>query len=448
LGRPATQSDMQKAATQALCRWLDKLQINPSALNGKQSNVDESGNGDGMFQVGGICIVATSNRAADVNPLLRRGGRLERTVHITTSPEDRRVLLHGLLQHVLPQATIHASAGLSASPVSSASLAAGAAAVFSRTMADRTGGYSAADLVALVGKMQKYLQLRALKASNRHTDDLLQRESDDIVMMAFDAAQAQITPSCLRGVSVAIPHTSYADIIGLEATKTSLQRVLKFASPSMRAQAAAFGLGAPGGVLLHGPPGNSKTRLVMAAASAHGLPVISLSSADVYSPYVGDAEAEVRRAFAIAHQAAPCILFLDELDALVTNRGIGAGSSGGSASVEARVLATLLTEMDGIGGGDRGVVVLAATNRVDCIDAALLRKGRFHHVLEVPPPDLACQALLLSHFSARSNLPAESTELLKSELKVGLSGADVENLCREEGMRLMRMHLASASNTQ
>jgi SpoVK/Ycf46/Vps4 family AAA+-type ATPase len=190
----------------------------------------------------------------------------------------------------------------------------------------------------------------------------------------------------------------------------------------------------------------------MAAAHSHGLPVISLSSADVYSPYVGDAEAEVRRAFGIAHQAAPCILFLDEIDALVTNRhldgGSGGGSGGSSASVEARVLATLLTEMDGVCGGnqDRGVIVLAATNRVQCLDAALLRKGRFHHVLYVPPPDVATQLQLLQYFAGQSSLPAQSVQTMQAQLREGLSGAEVENLCREEAMRLLRIKLAAADS--
>jgi SpoVK/Ycf46/Vps4 family AAA+-type ATPase len=114
------------------------------------------------------------------------------------------------------------------------------------------------------------------------------------------------------------------------------------------------------GALLYGPPGNSKTRLVMAAATHHGLPVISLSAADVYSPYVGDAEAEIRKAFRIARQATPCVLFIDELDALVTDRGNSSNSSSGS--VESRVLATLLTEMDGINGSSNGVIVLGMNN--------------------------------------------------------------------------------------
>ena len=135
--------------------------------------------------------------------------------------------------------------------------------------------------------------------------------------------------------------------------KASLRRLLMVLDPDFKKKhlAKVIGKAPAGGVLFHGPPGNGKTRLVMATATEYGLPVISLSTADVYSPYVGDSEAEIRKAFQLARQASPCILFLDELDSIVTNRDGGDGGGSTSATVESRVLATLLTEMDGIGRG-------------------------------------------------------------------------------------------------
>ena len=423
LGGPGKQSDMQRAAMHVLCRWLDALQIGraPCAANYK----------------GGVCLVATSNRATDVHPMLQRGGRLERTVHVTTGPEDRRVMLQGLLQCVVEQ------------PAAAKDVLEESAS----KIANSTGGYSAADLVALVGHMRKLclrspssddVILRKRTGQVAYEVDVMREQVLESIMKSFARAHRMVTPSCLRGVSVDLPRMSYDDIIGLDATKAALQRVLRFAGPAMREKAALFGISSTGGVLLFGPPGNSKTRLVMAAASAHGLPVISLSAADVYSPYVGDAEAEVRRAFGVARQASPCVLFLDEIDALVTNRDSG----GGGASVESRVLATLLTEMDGVGGSDSGVIVLAATNRVESIDAALLRKGRFHHLLEVPAPDESTQRSLLRYFAARSQLPQENIAELLTLLRTGMSGADVENLCREEAMRLLRARLAVDTSQQ
>jgi SpoVK/Ycf46/Vps4 family AAA+-type ATPase len=198
-----------------------------------------------------------------------------------------------------------------------------------------------------------------------------------------------------------------------------------------------------GGVLLHGPPGNSKTRLVQAAAAVHGLPTISLSSADVYSACVGDSEAEIRRVFTLARQSHPCVLFMDEIDALVTNRQDESSSN----NVESHVLSTLLNEMDGIDGGRNGVFVIAATNQIDFIDNALLRKGRFHHLLHVPLPNMNEKVQLLNYFARRFGIDASSAlDAITPKLcNVNVSGADVENLCREAGMTKIRDYISAKS---
>ena len=239
-------------------------------------------------------------------------------------------------------------------------------------------------------------------------------------------------------------------MIGYDEVKKTLHRLLSFSSPGMRQKVKKIGLKSPGGVLLYGPPGNSKTRLILAAAASHGLPVISLSSADVYSPYVGDAEAEIRKAFRIARNASPCVLFLDEMDALVTDRAASSSGSTSGVSTEARVLATLLTEMDGItsgGGGnddldhDNHVIVMGATNRVDCIDAALLRKGRFHQIIHVPLPTSTERLKLLHYFATKCAVSSSHMETLQLSLKEGMSGADVENVVKMDMMRLARSNL-------
>ena len=235
-------------------------------------------------------------------------------------------------------------------------------------------------------------------------------------------------------------------MIGYDEVKKTLHRLLSLSSPGMRQKVKKMGLkSSPGGVLLYGPPGNSKTRLILAAAASHGLPVISLSSADVYSPYVGDAEAEIRKAFRIARNASPCVLFLDEMDALVTDRANTSSGSTSGVSTEARVLATLLTEMDGITSGGSGndhdldhdshVIVMGATNRVDCIDAALLRKGRFHQIIHVPLPTSNERLKLLHYFATKCAVSSSHMETLQLSLKEGMSGADVENIVKMDMMR-------------
>jgi len=394
---------------------------------------------------GGRSIVATSNRADDVDPCFRRGGRLEKEIDVIGSKKDRSALVSTLLQKYLLQQQCDVS--LCESDIHMAS----------QIVGERTGGYVSADLVALVEEGCKHIEVNPSSQTNKQastssgSSPCTMSPWTEHLVSCLDKAALVVSPSCLRGVAIKLPELNYSDVIGYDDIKDSLRRILSFSSPLLAAKTKRFGLRAPGGGLLYGPPGNSKTRLVMAAAAHHGLPVISLSSADVYSPYVGDAEAEIRRAFRIAQQASPCVLFMDEIDAIVTNRSDGGSSgsgSGGGVSVEARVLSTLLNEMDGI-GGERGVIVLGATNRIEAIDAALLRKGRFHHLLHVPSPDETTRMALLDYFANKCNLPLERVEELKRlELKEGISGAEVENVCREEAMRVLSAKLSLIQQQQ
>jgi SpoVK/Ycf46/Vps4 family AAA+-type ATPase len=364
---------VQIVIKQYLCRWLDQQSASSSAREA-----------DAVA----CCLVGTSNRSSDIDPALRRGGRFENEVAVSNTPQDRCHLLRGLLRSRLG---ITASDAGGAQQVQRDShilkLSDASVEILAEMISMQTGGYVAADLAALVQAMSEPDEWSAREMGQ----DLPQKEQVAVVLERFHLTAKVVGPSCLRGATITLPSLTYDDVIGYTEVKKSLQRVLCFARPEQLRLSARFGLHtSPGGVLLHGPPGNSKTRLASAAAAHHGLPMISLSAADIYSPYVGDAEAEVRRAFQLARQAAPCVLFIDELDSIVTNRDSG-GAGSSSASVEGRVLATLLTEMDGIqvaagddgasadaGNGVRnssgGVIVLGATNRLDFIDAALIRK--------------------------------------------------------------------------
>jgi SpoVK/Ycf46/Vps4 family AAA+-type ATPase len=320
--------------------------------------------------------------------------------------------------------------------------------LLSKDIALSTGGYVAADLSALVSELVLTCQaapapavMKSVSSSSTleghpSSIDPSPEHVQDLVMSAVQIAKKSVAPSCLRGATIALPHLTYDDVIGYPEVKKNLSRVLSFSSAASREKLIKFGQNTMlGGVLLHGPPGNSKTRLVQAAAATHGLPMISLSSADVYSAYVGDSEAEIRRVFNLARQSHPCVLFMDEIDALVTNRQEESSSN----NVESRVLSTLLNEMDGIDGGGNGVFVIAATNRIDFIDSALLRKGRFHHLLHVPLPNIDEKNQLLGYFAKRFGINAASVDEITPKLSnVNISGADVENLCREAGMTKIR----------
>ncbi|CAM9610034.1 unnamed protein product [Ectocarpus sp. 13 AM-2016] len=199
-----------------------------------------------------------------------------------------------------------------------------------------------------------------------------------------------------------------------------------------------MGLTPPRGILLFGPPGCSKTTLVRAAATAAGATFVCLSGADVFSPYLGEAEAEIRQAFRIARNAAPAILFFDEIDAIVCNRG--GGGKGSASSAESRVLATFLTEMDGVGSlkGD-GVVVVGATNRPEAVDRALLRPGRFDQVVYAPLPEEDARRQIFEVHTKRMAVDREDVDFLRlAGVTKGLTGAEIEGVCREAAMSAIR----------
>ncbi len=204
-----------------------------------------------------------------------------------------------------------------------------------------------------------------------------------------------------------------------------------------------FGLAPPRGILLYGPPGCSKTTLVRALAGAVSASFFSLSGAEVFSPWVGDAESCLRKVFARAREASPSILFLDEIDAMVGSRGIG-GSGGRGSSVG--VLATLLTEMDGLAAlGD--VIVVGATNRKEALDPALLRPGRLEVHIHVPLPDSKGRQEILSIHTSKTPLAddVDLSEFAAEDRTGGWSGAALEGLAREAAMEALRENVENAA---
>jgi transitional endoplasmic reticulum ATPase len=319
------------------------------------------------------CMIATSNRSEDIDSNFRRGGRLEYELHVLNRPEDRRLLLISYLQYFYDSLPSKPSQDI---PLYLQYMSKEMIDTIASEIAEKTGGYVAADIANLIRELSDPLQSLLFSPANCVEDEIINRLKEQILAL-FASTMQTILPSCLRGIFIAVPKLTFQDIIGYEEIKTIIIRSFSFLQPEKKEILAKFRMTSSlGGILLHGPPGNSKTRFVKAIASMYGLPLITLTSADVYSAYVGDAEAEIRKAFTIARQASPCILFFDELDSLVINRATASLSSNAS-SVEARVLATFLNEMDGVTANanvSSGVIVMGATNRIDCIDAALIRK--------------------------------------------------------------------------
>ena len=289
-------------------------------------------------------------------------------------------------------------------------------------LAEMCVGYTGADLQALV-------RTSAIRAATQgHAC---------VSMNDFNAALATITPSSMRGHTTATRTVLWEDLGGLKRAKLEIQKAIVW--PLRRAATfQRLGASPPRGVLLYGPPGCGKTSLVLALV--HDLlhaTFLTLTPSDVYSAYVGDSERTIREIFSRARACVPALLFLDEMDAIVGSRGLEGSNDGGSTSdVQARILSTLLNEMDGVSSSE-GLIIVGATNRLESIDPALLRSGRFGSHVEVGLPNLEERLDILN--VALRDIPHVLLELeTVAKDTEEWSGAELRGLCREAAMFALR----------
>jgi transitional endoplasmic reticulum ATPase len=373
---------------------------------------------DGLKSRGDVIVMAATNRPNSIDPALRRPGRFDREIVIgIPNVQARREILE-----------IHARGMPLAGDVDLGELAA------------TTHGFTGADLNALcteaaMAALRRQLPGLQFGSAAISPETLMAME---VGMADFTAALAEVEPSGLREVAVEVPNVRWDEVGGLDAIKAALQEAIAW--PMSQPQLFHhIGLRPPHGILLYGPPGNGKTLVVKALASQSNLNFISVKGPELLSKYVGESERGVRELFARARQAAPCIVFLDEVDALVPRRGLHNDSP-----VTDRVVSQLLTEIDGI-EALKDVWVIAATNRPDLLDDALLRPGRLDYRLEVPKPDQqGRKAILAVHLRGKPVAAGVDVAAL-AEPTAGLSAADIRFMCDRAAMNALRRVFPTAA---
>jgi transitional endoplasmic reticulum ATPase len=367
---------------------------------------------DGLQARSNIVVIAATNRPDAIDEALRRPGRFDREIVIGVPDEKGRREILGIHTRGMP-------------------LAPG---VDLDELARTTHGFVGADLAALgreaaieaVRRIMPQLDLEAQTIPQEVLDSLSVTRDD------FLEALKRVQPSAMREVMVQVPNISWSDVGGLGEAQARLQEGVEL--PLKNPDAFhRLGIRPAKGFLLYGPPGTGKTLLAKAVAKEAEANFISIKSSDLLSKWYGESEQQISRLFARARQVAPCVIFIDEIDSLVPARGTGVGEP----QVTARVVNTILAEMDGL-EELQSVVVIGATNRPTLVDPALLRPGRFDELVYVGTPDKAGRAHILGIHTAKMPL-AEDVDLnaIAAETE-RFTGADLEDVARRAGLTAIR----------
>jgi transitional endoplasmic reticulum ATPase len=376
---------------------------------------------DGLSRRKNVIVLAATNLPNVLDPALRRPGRFDREIAISIPDRDDRKEILEIHSRGMPLAID----------------------VDLTRLAGITHGFVGADLEALCREAAMLCLRRLLPAIDFGSGQIPYEtlRSLEVRMGDFEAALREIEPSAIREVFVEIPNVGWDDVGGLEDVKRELIESVEW--PLKHAEIfETAGIKPPRGILLSGAPGCGKTLLAKAVASQTQVNFISVKGPSLLSKYVGESERGVREVFRKAKQAAPCIIFFDEIDALVPARGSGASDSG----VTERVIGQFLAEMDGVEEMN-GVLVLGATNRPDILDPALLRPGRFDIQLEIPLPDARGRRdifrISLRNKPATTDVSAEHL----STISEGFTGAEIQGACTRAARTALREALDSLDDS-
>jgi transitional endoplasmic reticulum ATPase len=367
---------------------------------------------DGLSARGEVIVIAATNRPNALDPAIRRGGRFDREIEIGIPNKNGRLEVLYVHTRGMP---LDDSLDL-------------------KEIAEATHGFVGADLYALCKEAAMRTLERALPDLDVQEDipaevlENLRVSKDD-----FRAALKKIEPSALREVFVEVAEVHWNEVGGLEEAKQSLIESVEW--PLKYPEAfESVGVRPPRGILLYGFPGTGKTLLVRALATECNINFISIKGPELLSKWVGESERAVREIFRKARQAAPAMVFFDEIDSIVPARG-----TGGETHVTERVVSQFLTELDGL-VELKDVIIVAATNRPDLLDRSLLRPGRFDRMVYIPMPDKDARRKIFEINLIRMAASGVSPQQL-AEITEDYSGADLEMLCREAGMLALRQHI-------
>ena len=373
---------------------------------------------DGLESRGKVVVIGATNRPDALDPALRRPGRFDREIEIGIPDQNGRLEILEIHTRGMPLTEE----------------------VNLESVAKITHGFVGADLEAVCREAAMRSLRRVLPEINLEQSKIPIETLNKIKITwsDFENALRDVQPSALREVHVQRPNIQWNDIGGLDEVKEELKEAIEW--PLKHADLfAQADIMPPKGLLLYGPPGTGKTMIAKAVATTSEANFISIKGPELLSKWVGESEKGVREVFRKARQAAPCVIFFDELDSVAPRRS---GGEAGDSRVAERIVSQLLTEMDGL-EDLKGVVVIGATNRPDIVDEALLRPGRFDRMLEIPLPNNEARKEILKIHTAKK--PIDKTVSIEKlvQLTKGYSGADITAMVNAAAISAIREHVTN-----
>ena len=374
---------------------------------------------DGMKSRGNVVVIAATNRPDSIDPALRRPGRFDREIEIGIPDDEGRFDILSIHTRGMP---IDEKVDL-------------------KQISKTTHGFVGADL-EILSKEAAMKSLRRILPEIDYDEEKISTEILEKIQITSDDfrdALKEVSPSALREVQVQVPNVSWDDVGGLENLKEELKEAVEW--PIKYKDAYDYvNVESPKGILLDGPPGTGKTLIAKALAKMTDSNFISIKGPELLSKWVGESERGIREIFRKARQAAPCIIFLDEVDALVPRRGSG----GSNSHVTENVVSQILTEIDGLEELNN-VLIIAATNRLDIVDEAFLRPGRFDRIIKVPNPDEKGRQHIFEIHTKSKPLASDAkiSEIVK--LTDNFSGAEIAAVANRAAIAALRRYVSGKS---